>query len=129
MRTTTFLRITALVTFIIGLTLIIFPLFTANLFTPDSVTGSEIFIQFLGSSLIGFAFLNWYTAKLNTASVTRPALLGNFSTLLTATVLSTIGILNGSLKMSGILIVLLHTLFASGFGWFLLNAPVKKSKS
>jgi hypothetical protein len=71
----------------------------------------------LGSALVGYSYLNWFTSA-NGVTV-RPTLIGNFSTLSIALVISIIGVLDGSLKTSGWLIVLLHLVFACGFGWFL----------
>jgi hypothetical protein len=110
-----FLRLTAFITVIIGLTLLIFPAFIENFFINSPSHGGDIFIRFLGSTLFGYACLNWFSARLNEKPATRVVLAGNFSTLSIAFFVSLIGQINGTFKSTGILIVLLHLFFASGF--------------
>jgi hypothetical protein len=114
-----FLRLTAVTTGIIGATLIILPSFIANFFLPQTDHSTDIFIQFVGSSLIGYTYLNWQTAKANSPGQLHATLIGNFSTLLIAFAISLIGVLNGTLRQTGWLIVLLHFTFGTGFGWYL----------
>lgn len=123
-----FLRITALVTLAIGITLIVFPMTVETLFVTNSSPSSDVFIQFLGSSLIGYAYLNWYTAKLSHLEIMVATLIGNLSTLVIATLLSLIALQSGALNQNGFLILLLHVTFALGFGYFALIAK-KGSKS
>jgi Na+-driven multidrug efflux pump len=118
MRLKLFLRLTACVTSVIGLTLLFFPHFVANLFLPLPVHGSDIFLRFLGSTLIGYTYLNIYTSIDEHLETARPTLIGNFSTLSIAFLVSLIGVLDHSLKSTGWLIVLLHLSFGSGFAWF-----------
>ncbi|MDQ5972264.1 MAG: hypothetical protein QG553_423 [Patescibacteria group bacterium] len=119
MTVRTFLRLTASATAVIGPTLLLFPGFINELFVVSPAHGSDIFIRFLGSALIGYTYLNWYSAHYSKTTSIHPTLVGNFSTLSIALILSIIAVLNGSLKASGWAIVLLHLVFASGFGWFL----------
>jgi Na+-driven multidrug efflux pump len=114
-----FLRITAVTTAIIGATLILFPSFIANLFLPNTDHMADIFIQFVGSSLIGYTYLNWFTARHDKFEQVHAALIGNFSTLLIAFIISLIGVISGGLKEMGWLIVALHFTFGTGFGFFL----------
>ena len=118
-----FLLAAAVITGAIGLVLILFPALIANLFLPNPAHGTDIFIRFLGSSLIGYTYLNWFTAKYNLS--VRATLIGNFATLFIALVISLIGVLDHSLKTTGWAIVLLHLMFAAGFGWFLFKTPTK----
>ncbi len=115
MSLTVYLRLTACITTIIGLTLIIFPSFIENFFINHPSHGGDVFIRFLGSTLFGFACLNWFTAKLDHKPSTRVTLAGNLATLSIAFIISLIGLINGTLKNVGILIVLLHFCFAFGF--------------
>jgi hypothetical protein len=114
-----FLRLTAFTTAVIGLTLIALPHFIGDLFFEVTDHNSDIFIQFLGSSLIGYTYLNWQTSHGKKPAMEYPALIGNFSTLLIAFIISLAGVLNHSLKAAGWLIVLLHFTFGSGFGLYL----------
>jgi len=117
----TFLFITSITTAAVGLTLLVFPSFIANFFLPTPAHGTDIFIRFLGSSLIGYTYLNWFTMTHDKLTTMRPTLIGNFSTLFIALVVSIIGVLNHNLKTTGILIILMHLTFASGFGWYLFR--------
>lgn len=110
-----FLRITALTTAVIGLTLTFLPAFVANLFFTATDHHADIFIRFLGSSLIGYTYLNWHTALQDDPAQSRSTLIGNFSTLLIAFVISLVGVLGGTLKASGWLIVAIHFVFGIGF--------------
>lgn len=125
MNVRTFLRLTALTTGIIGVVLVVVPSFIGNFFIAATDHHTDIFIQFVGSSLIGYTYLNWHTAAETDARSLRPALIGNFATLLVAFMISLIGVLDGGLKATGWLIVLLHFVFGSGFGWYLKSRPSK----
>lgn len=114
-----YLRTTVCATSIIGLTLLLFPHFVANFFLPMPAHGADIFIRFLGSTLIGYTYLNYYTSTDDHLKTARPTLVGNLSTLFIAFIVSLIGVLDHNLKSTGWLIVLLHLTFAAGFGWYL----------
>lgn len=118
----TFLRITTVLTAIIGAVLIILPVFISKFFLSDYVPGSEIFIRFLGSALVGYSYLNWYTAKYKQLELMHATLIGNFSTLMIALLISVIGVLDHSLKLTGWLIVLLHFTIGFGFGYYLYRS-------
>jgi hypothetical protein len=114
-----FLRLAACVTGVIGLTLLLFPAFIENFFVNAPSHGGDIFIRFLGSALIGYTYLNWYTSKLERLVDMRATLVGNLSTLLVAFVISLVAVLTGPLNSKGWLIVLLHGVFAVSFAWYL----------
>ena len=118
----TFLRITTVLTAIIGAVLIILPVSISKFFLSDYVPGSEIFIRFLGSALVGYSYLNWYTAKYKQLELMHATLIGNFSTLMIALLISVIGMLDHSLKATGWLIVLLHFTIGFGFGYYLYRS-------
>lgn len=122
MQLKSFLRITAITTGIIGTILILLPSFIANFFLPGTDHSADIFIQFVGSSLIGYTYLNWFSTKNTDAKQVHATLIGNFSTLLIAFIISLIGVLDGDLKTTGWLIVALHFTFGAGFGWYLKKA-------
>lgn len=115
----TFLLATATVTAGIGLTLLLFPGFIANFFLPVPIHEADIFIRFLGSALIGYTYLNWATTTYDNLHAMRATLIGNFSTLFIAFVVSVWGVLDHTLKTTGVFIILLHLVFAAGFGWYL----------
>lgn len=114
-----FLRITAFTTAVIGLSFIFLPETMVNFFLTDPIGHGSIFVRFLGSSLVGYSFLNAYASMYNHLELVKPNLAGNFATLSVAFVLSVVGMVTGSLNKNGILIVLLHLTFGAGFGWYL----------
>ena len=121
----TFLLSTATITAGIGLTLLFFPGFIADFFLPLPSHGTDIFIRFLGSTLIGYTYLNWSTTRYDHLASMRATLVGNFSTLSIALIVSIWGVLDHSLKSTGVLIILLHLTFAIGFGWYLYQVSIR----
>lgn len=122
----TFLVATAAVTAVIGSTLLVFPGCIATFFLTHPAQGSDIFIRFLGSSLVGYSYLNWFTAHFDNLHTMRATLIGNFSTLFIALVVSVWGVLDHTLKATGIFIILLHLSFAAGFGFYLHKVVTRK---
>jgi hypothetical protein len=114
-----FLKITSLVTFIIGAAFLFLPVTIVNLFLIDPIGSGDIFIRFLGSSLIGYSCLNYYTSRYKNLDILIANMTGNFVTLFIASVLSVIGLLDGSLNKNGVLILILHLVFGSGFGYYI----------
>jgi hypothetical protein len=125
----TFLRLTACTTGLIGATLLIMPSFIADFFFAATDHTVDIFIQFVGSSLIGYTYLNWQTAKASHPGQLHATLIGNFSSLFIAWIVSLAGVLNGTLKATGWFIVALHFVFGIGFAYFLSKEPMKVSES
>jgi hypothetical protein len=102
------------------LTLIIFPGFIDNFFIKAPSSGGDIFIRFLGSTLFGYSCLNWFTSNFEKSEAAiRVCLASNLSTLTVAFFISLIGLLNGTFKATGILIVILHFGFAAGFSAYI----------
>ena len=127
MRIQTFLRLTAITTAVIGTVFIIAPFQVTNIFVDQLGREALMFMRFLGSSLVGYSYLNWQTAKLNKLQAMHATLVGNFATLCIALLLSIIGVVSQDLNLYGLLIVALHLVFASGFGYYLLK--LRRSKN
>jgi hypothetical protein len=113
-----FLRLAACTTLAIGLMLILMPGFVEDFFVAAPDHGGDIFIRFLGSALLGYSYLNWYTAQLKRLEDMRATFVGNLSTLTVAFVISLVAVLDGTLNARGWLIVLLHFGFGAGFAVF-----------
>jgi len=120
---------TTIATALIGGALLFLPLTVANIFLTNSMQEGAIFVRFLGSSLVGYSYLNWYTARYDQFIVMRATIIGNFSTLCIALLVSILGVVGGVLNVRGLLIVALHLVFASGFGYYLLSLKKQKSSS
>ena len=115
----TFLRFTSLTTFIIGSGFLLAPLFVTNIFLRVPMEQGSIFARFLGSALMGYSYLNWATARYNRSDSREATLIGNLATLSIALVLSILAMVNSTFNSKGILIVLLHLIFAGGFAYYL----------
>ncbi len=116
---------TAVTTAVIGLGFLLFPNTIVNLFIDKPLDNGSIFIRFLGSSLIGYSFLNLYASMYDRLALVKANLVGNFATLAVAFLVSVLGVISGALNKRGILIVLLHLIFGAGFGYYLYK--LKKS--
>jgi Na+-driven multidrug efflux pump len=116
-----FLRLTSLVIMLIGLTLLAAPSFIEKFFLARPDYGSDIFIRFLGSSLIGYGYLNWFTSALGSIVRMKATLIGNLSTLIIAFFISLFGLISGTLNKNGIFIVLLHLTFGAGFCYYIFK--------
>ncbi|MBA3757514.1 hypothetical protein H0X09_01460 [Candidatus Saccharibacteria bacterium] len=112
---------TTIATALIGAALLFLPLTVANIFLTHSMHEGAIFVRFLGSSLVGYSYLNWYTAHYDHFMVMRATIIGNFSTLCIALLVSIFGVIGGVLNVRGLLIVALHLVLVSGFGYHLLR--------
>jgi hypothetical protein len=108
-----YLQLTALVTAIIGVVLLLWPEQILQWFIPGA-TG-DFFIRFIGSALLGYATLNWQAASSNNYDVRRIVLEGNLVTLVVATILSTVGVLNHTITNYQWLLIVEHVFFTSGF--------------
>lgn len=113
-----FLKLTALTTGVIGLLFSLWPHFVATFFLVQVNHDSNVFIRYLGSSLLGYSALNWFSSK-QTPIVLRPVLWGNGISLALATVISSLDLINHVVKPTGWLILLLHVGFGSGFAAYL----------
>jgi hypothetical protein len=114
-----FLKLTSYITSVLGVTLILFPSFIENTFITQPSHGGDIFIRFLGSTLFGYACLNWFAAKNNDEPARKITMMGNLSTLTVAFFISLAAVISGTLNAKGWLIVLLHLTFGTGFAVFI----------
>jgi hypothetical protein len=121
-----FLRLTAVTTAAIGVVLILVPGIIADVFLTQRAAGSNIFIQFLGSSLVGYTLINWYSSHVDDKALLHATITGNLGTLTIAAVLSVVGLANHALRPSGVLILLLHVGFGCGFAYFWHHSPKPK---
>jgi hypothetical protein len=87
--------------------------------------GGDIFISFLGSTLFGYACLNLFTAMHDDYRAMRSTVAANLATLTIAFFISLIAVIDGTLNSKGLLIVLLHFVFAAGFASYLIERHIK----
>lgn len=110
---TYYLRAVALITLALGLTLLFFPKFLGLLFFNEINNASLFFISITGSTLVGYSVLNFFASFHKNNNIKELAVWGNLATLLVATVLTLIYYTR--FDSFGWLILLQHTVFASGF--------------
>jgi hypothetical protein len=109
-----YLPLTAVVLSVFSAGLLIMPGIVMRAFNiTDSVMGS-VFIQFLGASLAGHAYLNWQARRAAKPAV-ELAVTMNIVALLAALIVSLLVVFHGTYTRPGLLIMLMHTAFLSGF--------------
>lgn len=105
--------IVAVITFGLGVMLILWPALISGIFFDDLSTQAAFFARICGSTLVGYAALNWFSARANDIQVYRIAAWGNLVTLLIAAVISIIAA--SEFDYNRWLLAVQHTVFASGF--------------
>ncbi len=114
-----YFRLIAVITLCFGLVLLIFPSFAAGLFFNHAGNESLFFLRVCGSTLIGYATLNWLTAHANQVEIYRIAAWSNLVTLSIASILSLMTIRGFDSHVW--LLVVQHLVFALGFGYCLVR--------
>jgi hypothetical protein len=129
MHVTSFLRLAAIVTSVLGVGLMLSPAPILAFFAGGQVPNDVHFVRFLGTALIGFGALNWTASKFKDASALRPALYGNAISLILGVAVDAVGLLTGTLSHRGWWILLLHVIFGVGFMYYViaLRKPPKIS--
>lgn len=110
-----YLRVTALVTAFIGVSLLLRPDIILQWFIPGA-TG-DFFVRFIGSALLGYSTLNWLASNSNDIKTYLIALDANLVTLSIATVLSVVGVASGTVEQYGWLLIGEHVVFTVFFAW------------
>lgn len=112
---TNYLRLTAVVTAVIGVGLLLRPDIILTWFIPDA--HGDFFIRFIGSALLGYSTLNWLASRSDDLTTYRIALDANLMTLSIATALSSIGVITGVVEQFGWLLIGEHVIFTLLFIW------------
>jgi hypothetical protein len=112
---TNYLRVTAVVTALIGVSLLFQPDVILQRFIPGA-TG-DFFVRFIGSALLGYSTLNWLASGSNDLKTYRIALDANLVTLSIATILSIAGVASGTIENLGWLLIAEHMVFTAFFAW------------
>lgn len=103
----------AVITLGLGLALLLAPALAAKIFFDDLDEKALFFARVCGSTLIGYATLNWYAARATEIETLRIAAWSNLMTLLIATILSLLTIMQ--FDQNRWLLALQYTVFAAGF--------------
>ena len=110
-----YLRLTALVTALIGVGLLFRPDIILSWFIPEAK--GDFFIRFIGSALLGYSTLNWLASRSEDLKTYRIALDANLVTLTIATILSSVGVVTGVVEQLGWLLIGEHVIFTLLFIW------------
>jgi hypothetical protein len=108
-----YLEVTAGITLFIGGFVLFNPSLILDWFIPGA--NNAFFVRFIGSTLIGYAVLNHRAARQKSREARELAIVSNIATLFIATVISIVGVLNGSITSYQWLIVSEHLVFLGGF--------------
>jgi len=112
---TVYLRLTAGVTALIGIGLLLAPDIILHWFVPSAP--GDFFVRFIGSALLGYSTLNLLASNSNDMKTYRIALDANLATLSVATALSIIGVASGQVERLGWLLIGEHVVFTLLFIW------------
>jgi len=109
-----YLKLTALVTLVFGLTLILFPGWAEATFLNNDLDGSS-FTRFLGASLFGHSYLNYRSSYLKDPGYLKVVIEANLLSLSIAVIISLVAILSGILKERALFFLFMHSIFMAGF--------------
>ncbi len=112
-----YFRLIASITLGFGLVLLFWPHFAAGLFFDDIGRESLFFLRICGSTLIGYAALNWLTARANQVTIYQIAGWSNVVTLSIASILSVLAEFDHNVW----LLAMQHVVFALGFVYCLVK--------
>ncbi len=98
-----------------GVMLVLLPDYMGSIFFNVLSPEALFFIRICGATLLGYAALNYFTARLDKLEYYKIAAWSNLVTLLTATILSTLATVQFNNNM--LLFTFQHALFASGFAY------------
>ncbi len=107
----------AIITMALGIALVFFPYFVAGLFFDILRPETIFFARICGSTLIGFAGLNYLTARAASRQFYQIAAWSNILTLLVAMIISTLAAAQFNHHLG--LFTVQHATFAAGFGYVL----------
>jgi len=125
MKLNCLLIIGAVMTLVVGLTLLIAPAWLASLF---GVSGAEatlavVYARLWGAAFLGFSALNWLGRNVAEGSARQAIILSNLLMDAIGFVVTLIAQLANVANVAGWIVVALYLLFALGFGWFAAQKP------
>ena len=124
MKFQTLMIIKALVCLVLGVPILLAPVFLYSLFGASLNPGGVFAAREYGASLIGNLMLTWFTRKEVESEARRAIILGLCVYDAIGFVITLIAQLTGVLGPLGWFAMLIYMFFAIGFGYFLL--PQKK---
>ncbi len=128
MKLKQFLRLAGIVTLVLGLAIMLLPVPVLTFFANGKIPNDIHFVRFLGTALVGFGVLNWTASNLSDTKAVLPILYGNFVSLTLGVVIDLVGLVAGNLNMRSAWILLLHSVFGAGFGYYIVQLRHTNSK-
>lgn len=123
MKLGTFMAIAAVIAFVFGLSFILVPVQTMEMYGVTLDIGGQWVGRYLGSAFIGIAVLNWFARKFAQNGTMRAIILADFAVSITGLIVAVLDQLYGvgnALQWSTVIIYLFLTL---GFGYFQFLKP------
>ncbi len=118
MKLNTFMTIAAIIALVFGLGFIVAPAASLNLYgTSTDVTG-QFLGRYLGSSLLGIAFLTWLTRNAPASPTRKAVLAALFATMVLGFAVALYDKFAGAGNALIWLNVVIYLLLALGFGYF-----------
>ena len=123
MKLGTLMAIAAVIAFVFGLSFILIPVQTMEMYGITLDVGGQWVGRYLGSAFIGIAVLNWFAKNAAKNGTMRAIILADFAVSITGLIVAVLDQLYGAgnaLQWSTVLIYLFLTL---GFGYFQFVKP------
>lgn len=114
LNTTLYLRVTAIVLMLFGLTLAVLTGTVMHILNIKASPEGVLFIRFLGASMLGHAYINWLGSHFEWRTL-RHVLLMNVVVLSLAVFLDAINLLSNPITPIWLAIFVMHALFLIGF--------------
>ena len=121
MKLQTLMVIKAIVCLVLGVPIVLAPVFTYSLFGATLNPGGVFAAQEYGASLIGNLMLTWFARKAVESDARRAILLDLCIYDAIGVVITLIALLNGALGILGWGALLIYLFFALAFGYFLIK--------
>ncbi len=109
------LRLAAVATGALGLTILLVPQLVIHWFDGYSLHNNYHFVRFVGAALVGFGVMNWVASKSRYLPDVLPIMYGNLTSLTLAIIIDVIGLATHMLSSPTWLILGLHIVFAAAF--------------
>ena len=108
------LKLAAIATLLIGLSLVAIPGFLLKWFGVDPY-GNDHFAVYLGTALIGFSVTNWLYSNMHDAKAVLPAVYGNIISLTIGSLIDIGSLWSGDLGRNLWLVLTVHLAFLVAF--------------
>lgn len=121
MKFQTLMVIKAIVCLVLGVPIVLAPVFTYSLFGATLNPGGVFAAQEYGASLIGNLFLTWFARNAGESDARKAIILDLCIYDAVGVVITLIALLNGTLGFLGWGALLIYLFFALAFGYFLIK--------